>query len=61
MCLIPSSTQNPLNFALSNCLPLSVIIVHGIPNGQIIFHNTKFRTLASLMVASGSASAHLVK
>ena len=59
--MIPSSAQKSLNLGLSNCFPLSNTRDLGIPNLHIIERQTKLHTLCSMIVAKGSASAHLVK
>ena len=53
--------QKSLKPWLSNCLPLSDIIVIGIPNLQIIFFHTKLIIFGSVIVAKASASTHFVK
>ena len=58
---ISSSAQKSLNLGLSNCFPLLDTRDLGIPNLHIIESRTKLRTLCSVIVAKGSASAHLVK
>jgi hypothetical protein len=46
---------------LVNCVPLSEMIVLGIPNLVIIFFQTNLIESLSLMFASGSTSTHFVK
>ena len=53
--------QKSLNIGLSNCFPLSDTRDLRIPNLHIIKCQTKLRTFFSVIVAKGSASAHLVK
>ena len=43
--------QKVLNTTLSNCGPLSAIIVWGIPNRHMMFFQTKFVMSLSLMLA----------
>ena len=59
--LIPKPEQKSLKLWLSNCRPLSDMIIRGIPNLQIMFFHTKFWILTSVMVAIASASTHFVK
>ena len=56
--LIPKLKLKSLKFWLSNCHLLSDMIVHRIPNLQIMFFHMKFWILASVMVANASASTH---
>ena len=59
---MPRPEQKSLKPWLSNCRPLSDMIVFGILNLQIIiFFYTKLQILASVMVASVSALTHFVK
>jgi len=60
MYLIPNSAKKDSNFQSMNCRSLSVMMVWGMPNLQIIFH-VKACTLAIITFASDSASIHLVK
>ena len=59
--LMPRPKQKSLKPCLSNCRPLSVMIVLEIPNLQIIFFHTKLLILASVIIARASASTHFVK
>jgi hypothetical protein len=46
---------------LLNCVPLSEMIILGIPNLVMIFFQTNLIKSLSLMLASSSASTHFVK
>ncbi|KAI5344176.1 hypothetical protein L3X38_012053 [Prunus dulcis] len=50
--------QNCLNLALSNCRPLFVTMVLGIPKRLTIFCQTKVSMRAAVMVAKASTSTH---
>ena len=59
--LMPNLEQNPLNLSLSNCFPLSVIKVWGMPNLHMISFQKKCWIHASMMVGTASTSTHFVK
>ena len=59
--LDPELGTKSLNLALSNCFPLYDTRALGIPNLHIIERHTKLRIFCFVIVAKGSASAHLVK
>lgn len=59
--LISSLVQKYLNAWLSNFLPLSDMIILGMPNLQTMFFHIKLCTFASVIVARASASTHFVK
>ena len=59
--LIPRSLQNLQQALLSNYNPLSDIRDSGTPNLITIFLHSNFLTSTSQILASASASAHLVK
>lgn len=59
--LIPRSEQNLLKFVLSNCFPLSEMIVLRMPNRQTMHFHRKAFIFGSVMVVRGSASAYFVK
>ena len=50
-----------MNLAFSNCFTLSDTKALGIPNLHMIARHTKLCIFCSVIVAKGSASAHLVK
>ena len=58
---MPKPEQKSLKPWLSNCRPLSDMIVLEILNLQIIFFHMKLLILALVIVASASASTHFVK
>ena len=59
--IIPCLVQKSVNRSLSNWVPLSETIFCGNPYLHIMFFTTKSSTFFEVMVASGSASVHLVK
>ena len=59
--LIPSWAQISLTLALSNYAPLTVTIDAGMPWRHIMDFQMKFVVLATVILARGSASTHLVK
>ena len=59
--LTPNSEQNILNFSLSNCFPLSIIKVWGMPNLQMNSFQKKYYIRASVIVGTASTSTHFVK
>ena len=59
--LMPRPLQNSRKALISNCNPLSDIREFGTPNLVMMFFHTNFLTSTSLILASASVSAHLVK
>ena len=59
--VMPKSRQKSRKALLSNCNPLSEMMVSSTPNLVTIFFHTNFLTSTSQMLASALASAHLVK
>ena len=59
--MMPRSRQKSRKALLSNCNPLLEMRMFGTPNLVTIFFHTNFLTSTSQMLASASASAHLVK
>ena len=57
----PELGTESLNLVLSNCFPLSDTRALGISNLHMMARHTKLRIFCSVIVAKGSASAHLVK
>jgi hypothetical protein len=56
-----SSEHHSWNGFQSNCVPLSVTKAYGIPNRHTIAFQRKVLIAPVVIVAKGSASAHLVK
>lgn len=59
--LIPNSSHRSLIFLLLNCLLLSDTSEWEIPKWQMIFFQRNLDVLASIILARGSISTHLVK
>ena len=58
---MPRSSQYSVKAVLANCVPLSVMILLGTPKRVIMFFVMKRMATSEVILATGSASIHLVK